>query len=117
MRRFAARWGDLMLAGAMAALVLIQGITQLDSAPARLGTVALALAVFVVLGVRCRFPLVPLVGSRPRRRWPISGCRTPATTRRSGSSPSSAIYTAAAHTEGVATVVAGPSSRWSSRSP
>ena len=49
MRRFAARWGDLMLAGAIAALVLIQGITLVDSAPERLGTVALALAVFVIL--------------------------------------------------------------------
>jgi signal transduction histidine kinase len=106
MRRFAARWGDLLLAGAIAALVLIQAITQVDSALARLGTVALALAVFVILAVRCRFPLVPLLIVAALG---VADIWLPDTgdAEAFGFIAVLAIYTAAAHTDGFATVVAG----------
>src|SRR5262245_44371532 len=98
MRSFAARWGDLLLAGCFAALILIQGIAEAGSAVERLGAVAAALAAFVVLALRCRFPLVPLLIATALAVadiWlPTSGDN-----EAFGFIAVIAIYTAAAHTE------------------
>ena len=52
MRATVDRWGDLLLAGTMAGLVLIQGLVDSSSTAARLGQLAIALGVFAALAVR-----------------------------------------------------------------
>jgi signal transduction histidine kinase len=106
MRRLIEGWGDMLLAAAFAGLVLIQGLTEPDSSRERLLNVVAALVVFAVLTMRRQFPLLPLV------LVAIAGVATfwipeSSDNEAYGFIGILAIYTAAAHTTGVATVVAG----------
>jgi signal transduction histidine kinase len=106
MRRVIEGWGDLLLAGACALLVLIQGVTEPNSNRERLANVVAALVVFAVLAVRRRFPLLPLVLLATvvaADFWVPESSDNEAY----GFIAILAIYTAAAHTTGVATLVAG----------
>jgi signal transduction histidine kinase len=105
MRRFSDRWGDLLIAGGFAALVLIQGIVEAGSGYERVGVAASAFVVFGVLAVRRRFPLLPLAAAGATGVadiWLPSGGDNEAY----GFIAILAIYTAAAHTDGVATILA-----------
>ena len=105
MRGFADRWGDLLLAGTMAGLVLIQGLIDSSSSAARLGQLAIALGVFAVLAVRKRLPLLPVAGATAAAVadiWLPSAGDNEAF----GFVAILAVYSAAAHTEGLATVIA-----------
>jgi signal transduction histidine kinase len=104
MSAFVQRWGDLLLAAAIAALVLIQGVVEAGSAAGRLGYVASGLVLFAVLLYRRRFPLVPLAGVTA---LVIADIWLPdaADSEAYGFVAVLAVYTAAAHTDGLATVV------------
>ena len=106
MRRVIEGWGDVLLAGACALLVLIQGVTEPDSTPERLANVVAALVIFAVLTVRRRFPLLPLVilaFAAAAEFWVPESSDNEAY----GFIAILAIYNAAAHTTGLAAVAAG----------
>jgi signal transduction histidine kinase len=105
MRRFVERWGDMLLAGGFAGLVLIQGLTEAASGLQRLAAVAAALVVFVALAFRRRFPLVPLAAATAIAVGEI-GLPDGSDNEAFGFIAILAIYTAAAHTEGTGMVAA-----------
>jgi signal transduction histidine kinase len=105
MRSVVDRWGDVLIAAGFAALVLIQVLVESGSGYERLGGLVAALVVFAVLAVRRRVPLLPLAvaaGVAVADVWLPNAGENEAY----GFIAILAIYTAAAHTEGVATVVA-----------
>ena len=105
MRAIVDRWGDLLLAGAMAGLVLIQGLVDSSSTGARLGQLAVALGVFAALAVRKRLPLLPLAAAAAAAVadiWLPSAGDNEAF----GFVAILAVYSAAAHTDGIATIAA-----------
>ena len=105
MRATVDRWGDLLLAGTMAGLVLIQGLVDSSSTAARLGQLAIALGVFAALAVRKRLPLLPIAAATAAAVadiWLPSAGDNEAF----GFVAILAVYSAAVHTDGIATIIA-----------
>jgi len=105
MRATIDRWGDLLLAGTMAGLVLIQGLVDSSSTAARLGQLAIALGVFAALAVRKRLPLLPIAAATAAAVadiWLPSAGDNEAF----GFVAILAVYSAAVHTDGIATMIA-----------
>ena len=105
MRTTVDRWGDLLLAGTMAGLVLIQGLVDSSTTAARLGQLAIALGVFAALAVRKRLPLLPIAAATAAAVadiWLPSAGDNEAF----GFVAILAVYSAAVHTDGIATLIA-----------
>jgi signal transduction histidine kinase len=105
MRELVQRWGDVLLAAAIAGLVLVQGLVEGGSTGARAAQAAAALVVFAALAARRRVPLLPLALGTVLgvlEFWVPDASENEAY----GFIVLLAIYTAAAHTDGLATIVA-----------